>query len=145
MVVSRWTDKQKEVFLDLLAATGNVAASCRAMTATTASAHTARRHDPEFAAAWHAAVITGYDRLEAALLIKAGAALDDAEREMDAGEIDVELAMRLLKLHKGRARDGKSTRTRQFARASSSEVDAELSRRLMLMRRSLTRATRNDA
>lgn len=57
--------------------------------------HDRRRRDPAFAQAWRAAVLTGYDRIEAALIRRAL-----GQPDAPGAKLDVQLALALLTKHR---------------------------------------------
>lgn len=63
--------RQKEVFVEHLAETSNVAASARAAGVPANAMYRERRRHAEFAARWHEALCEGFARLEAELLSEA--------------------------------------------------------------------------
>lgn len=78
-----------ERFLEQLAATCNVAASARAVGACPGTFYRRRALDEGFAAAWRAAILAGYERLEEALLARA---LGDVQpTPFDPGAVAIEL------------------------------------------------------
>ena len=80
-------------FLQALAETSNVTQSAAAAEIAPSRAYKARREDPDFAAAWRAALVEGYDHLEMEVL--------GYLRSPDpARKLDVASATRLLTLHR---------------------------------------------
>ncbi|WP_282945933.1 MULTISPECIES: hypothetical protein [unclassified Sphingopyxis] len=63
--------RQKEIFLDALAESSNVAASARAAGVSANAMYRERRRNTGFAARWHEALCEGFARLEAELLSEA--------------------------------------------------------------------------
>jgi hypothetical protein len=93
-------------FLQALAETSNVTLSADKAGVAPSRAYKARREDPEFAAAWRAALVEGYDHLEMEALGYLRA--PDASRKFDVAS-----AIRLLTMHREtvaaeRARTGHS-------------------------------------
>lgn len=64
----QWNKRKQERFLAELAATCNVAASCRAVKMSDQSVYRLRQRSPEFRAGWEAALCEGYARLEMMML-----------------------------------------------------------------------------
>lgn len=145
----RWTEHQREAFLTNLSATCSVSAACAALEGSLSGVYYLRRTDPAFAAAWRTALQTGYDRLEEALLQRAGAATAAAEEALDAGKVDADFAIRLLALHHSRMKAQDSGRTRQqnhVQRATPEETDAALLRQVKIVERRLkAKAERENA
>lgn len=134
----RWTAAKRTAFLDLLAATGNIAATCRELDIWPSAAYKLRRTDTDFASAWTRAIRTGYDRLEAMLLAKAGAAAEDAEATVDAGAIDTALALQMLRLREARQRAqaaGTAKLQNRVKRATPEETDAAILKQLAVLDR----------
>jgi hypothetical protein len=136
-----WTIKRREMFLDRLAETLNVRASCRAAQIATSRVYEYRRANAEFAERWRAAVVAGYDRLEAALMVHAGIGVDDDGNSLP---FDAELALRLLGRHTARMQ-GKEVRHRggYIKQATAEETNAVILKKLALLdRRAQTAAAR---
>jgi hypothetical protein len=135
-----WTTRKRAIFLDHLAATCNVTASAAAAGLHWSGAYALRRRDTEFAAQWKAALAAGYARLEAMLIERATGtgplpeAGEDAAPPPDARDMDPELALSLLKMHragvKGRARSGG-----RLSRASREETIRKLAKLLSALKR----------
>jgi hypothetical protein len=109
----RWTKAMRAVFLDHLAATCNVKQAAWAIGVEPCSVYLLRRREPAFADAWGEALALGYEMLETQLVGHALAGGDpdgvlDNGADTRAGPITVELALKLLTLHRGR--DGKPRR-----------------------------------
>lgn len=80
-------------FLQALAASSNVAASAASIGASTSRVYKARREEPDFAAAWRAALNEGYEHLEMEVLAYLRG--NDPERKLDVAN-----ALRLLAAHR---------------------------------------------
>ena len=80
-------------FLQKLAETSNVTASAAAVGVATSRAYKTRREDARFAAAWHSALVEGYQHLE----MEALGFLRDPSPER---KFDIANALRLLAAHK---------------------------------------------
>ena len=80
-------------FLQKLAETSNVTASAAAVGVATSRAYKTRREDPKFAAAWHSALVEGYQHLE----MEALGFLRDPSPDR---KVDIANALRLLAAHK---------------------------------------------
>jgi hypothetical protein len=129
----RWTTKMRESFLDHLAATCNVKASAAFIGVDPVSVYALRRRDAKFADAWGEALALGHEMLETLLV---GQALSGDTGEMlncgaepRSGPVNVDLAMRLLTMH--RNAEGKPKRggpKRQFA--DPEETDKVLMKKL---------------
>lgn len=136
-----WTRQRREDFLNHLAATCNVALSCRAAGPCVSGAYALRRRDPAFAAQWRAALLTGYDRLEAALLEHATRALTAVEHdEIPTEPFDPRMAIQLLSIHEARMRAHEAGATRGGAkvrRATEAETDAAILKQLAALDRRL--------
>jgi hypothetical protein len=98
-----FTAERRQKFLDALAYSCNATAAAEHAGVAVTTPYRHRGEDPEFAAAWRAALDAGYDRLEALVLEHCGAgqALEpaDPERAAAAGTLpafDFERAMRVL-------------------------------------------------
>lgn len=133
-----WTRTRECAFLDHLAATCNVTAACKAASISVCVAYGRRRRDPVFAGAWRAALLTGYDVLEAKLLARAGAATDHALRGLDDDNFDAELALRLLTHHGSRMRaqaTGTAKPQNRVKRATPEETDAAILKQLAALDR----------
>lgn len=74
-----WTPERKALFLDRLAAHGNVRAACRQTGLSAESAYKLRRRDPLFARGWAAAVVLGRD---ASIQALAERAVEGVEEEI---------------------------------------------------------------
>jgi hypothetical protein len=66
-----WSARRERLFLETLAATSNVSASCKAAKVSDTSVYRRRSTDATFAAAWMAALCEGFARLEMELLHRA--------------------------------------------------------------------------
>lgn len=133
----RWTAKKKAAFLDHLAATCNVKAAAAVIGVDPASVYALRRHDLDFAAAWHDALEAGYAMLETQLVGHAlsggGARLIDNGATDLTGPIDVDLALRLLAAHKTRAADRPRRGGPPRQLASPDDTDAAILKKLRSM------------
>lgn len=140
-----WTVARRDAFLDHLAQTANVEASARAVGLSEHSAYMLRRRDPVFADAWHMALMTGYDRIEAALIRKAMGEPDAAAASAapgvvaPGGGIDLLLAMQLLSRHKPAVeRNAKAVRAQTIRAGRATAADA-LARKLDALARRVAR------
>jgi hypothetical protein len=142
-----WTKQRRKIFLDHLAATCNVTASATAAGLYWAGAYAWRRKDPEFAAQWQAALETGYARLEAMLVDRAAVgsgAPGDAEGVDAAGapppdpsQMDVALALHLLRIHRGPLRGRPLGTGKKIQRANKKETVQAVLKLLRVLRRRL--------
>ena len=104
-----WTAARRAVFLDHVAATCNIAASAEAVGLWPSSAYNLRRRDPDFAAQWHVALETGFDRLQAMLIERAMGPMTIAIGETptpDISKMDTELAFRLIEFNRKQVSGG---------------------------------------
>ena len=83
------------LFLDKLAETSNVTQAAKFAGANPSRAYKVRREEPDFARAWHAALVEGYEHLELDLLARLRAGEPKDGPRHDNGS-----ALRLLALHK---------------------------------------------
>lgn len=128
---NNWTVAKRATFLGQLAATCNVTKACEAVGMHPTGAYKLRLRDSVFAEQWHAALLTGYDRLEAALLQRAMDAVELPDGEPVDTAIDVRTAIDILKMH--HARQNIRPRTPKgpaVRRASEEETDAAILKQL---------------
>lgn len=123
----RWTEEAEAVFLDHLAASCNVLASCEAAGFGNYSVYKRRREDAAFAQRWQAALEQGYVRIEAALVRRAADALEGFAPDPDTPipTMTVEQAIKVLDRHRARveriSRSGRHwTRPRSLDEVSDS-------------------------
>lgn len=104
----------RSLFLDCLAETSNVSASAIAAGINTSRAYKVRRQEREFAHAWNAALLEGYEHLELETLhrLRMGTEKDDPK-------FDIANALRLLAIHK-------ETITRERAKSDTSSEETIL-------------------
>lgn len=117
----RWTKRRKQRFLERLAETYDMDAACAAAGLDWPTMCRLRGDDAEFAARWEAVIASGYDRIEAMLLRRAGAGLGDGAR---ADEADVALARELLRQRGGRKTGDPAAPRRTVARPSPNREQA---------------------
>lgn len=128
---NNWTPAKRAVFLDHLAATCNVTRSCEAAGMRANGAYGLRRVDPGFAEQWRAALLTGYDRLEEALIQHAMRGLSDVEHgEVPETPFDPAVAMALIKMHENRKQGLKKAGGPAVRRATEEETDAAILKQL---------------
>lgn len=138
--------KRRATFLTVLAATCNVRLAAERAGVTTTTAYRVRRMEPAFATLWREAIVAGYERLETALLARAmgtdskamaGFEFGDPEAVLPEGEIDADLALRLL--NRNRAKAEGSSRPARAGRhvATEAETNAALLKKLAVLRRQL--------
>lgn len=128
-----WADPgRRQAFIEALAGTLNVTTSCRELGLNLRGAYATRLNNPEFAAAWDAALEVGAARLRTAML--RGAA-EDFERALDriaAGEDapapDVKGAAVVLRALK--AADGKAGSAPPAVAVTTEALKDEIKRRL---------------
>lgn len=99
-----FTQSVRDKFLAKLAVTGNVKSAVDAAGVPGSTIYYHRLNDPVFAHQWRMALLAGYDRIELALIRRALGFKDepheDGESGERAGELDVELALKLLSRYK---------------------------------------------
>jgi hypothetical protein len=86
----KFTQGAREAFLAQLSVSANVRKAAEAAGIPGSTVYHHRLIDPAFAHQWRMALLAGYDRIELALIRRAMGLPDDA------GELDVDLAFRLL-------------------------------------------------
>jgi hypothetical protein len=138
-----WTQARRERFLDHVAATCNVREATEVVGLSQAGLYALRRRDPVFAEQWRMALLAGYDRLEAALVRTAIAALDGVAvgdpDKIVCQPVTVEQAIKLLDRHQAMI-GRRGTIPRDHARrATQEETDAMLLERLKAFKRRLER------
>lgn len=117
-----WTARKREIFLNHLRVTSNVAASARAAGMTEGSGHKLRARDPEFAAQWEAALREADTRLTGKLIVLAetgGKPLPEREDgeppEAPIEDFNADLALKILALNRqsqaGKKRGGPKPRS----------------------------------
>jgi hypothetical protein len=95
-----FTQKARETFLAELSLTANVQSAARAANVHANTFYHHRLNDAAFAHQWRMALLAGYDRLELALIRRALGFKDEPQDGEETGELDVELALRLLTRYK---------------------------------------------
>jgi len=140
--LKQWTPRAEARFLAALAATCNVKAACAAVGLSLASAYNHYHRWEGFAKRWDAALETGYDRLEMALIENAQRSLGvapDYPPDIPLQPMTFDEALRLLRLHTARVRGGRYRRgADQRGPISSDEVLRELRKRLAGKRRAIS-------
>ncbi|HEX8525776.1 hypothetical protein [Allosphingosinicella sp.] len=135
---AKFTAERKEIYLAYFAATCDSDEAARRAGVCDSTVYAHRRTDPEFAAAWAAALDQGYARLEAELarqrldaLKRFAAAIDKAQADPEAA-VEFERALKLRKRYDTRCgRPEPLVRARGGAqRPSFAEAVARLERRL---------------
>ncbi len=138
-----WGTTKQAAFLDHLAATCNVKMSARAVGSFSAVAYKTRRRDPSFAAAWDAALDTGYAALETMLIARAHDTLQRTVR-LPIGEtagvpgpndMTTEMAMKLLSAHRGTMNGKKNSSGGKFLMSSEDETNAAILKRLLVYKK----------
>ena len=123
----------RSAFLAALAETSNVTAAAEAAGVHPSRPYKVRRQEPEFAAAWHAALLEGYDALEIDVLhrLRFGEARD-ADRKFDNAT-----ALRLLAQHRETVVRERAMRENEDVAIVRASLDAKLAslRRQVLERR----------
>lgn len=136
-----WTKSRRAIFLDHLAATCNVTASAAAAGLHWSSAYALRRRDRAFAEQWSAALAAGYEGLEAMLIERAsggGAAppeTEDGPAPPDPASMDTELALHLIRQHRGTMQGRTRLPGSRVRAASREELTAAILRLLNVLRR----------
>lgn len=145
----RWSAGKEALFLEELAATGNVRGAAAVVGVSTTALYARKSRWPGFAERWRAALREGWERLDAALVLAATSTLDPAPdrapptatpREPalagpDGGPgMTIDQALILWKAHRAEAK-GDPDRRRPHGRAEPSmdEVRAEVLRRVRAM------------
>ncbi len=113
----------RELFLEQLAQSSNVAASARAAGVDVSTVYKARRNEKEFQAAWHNALCEGYDALEMDLLcrLREGQGKDQEDRKHDNAT-----AFRLLTIHREAVSKTKASRSSNDEKAIIAAINAKL-------------------
>ena len=123
----------RSAFLAALAETSNVTAAAEAAGVHPSRPYKVRRQEPEFAAAWHVALLEGYDALEIDVLhrLRFGEARD-ADRKFDNAT-----ALRLLAQHRETVVRERAMRENEDVAIVRASLDAKLDslRRQVLERR----------
>lgn len=123
----------RSAFLAALAETSNVTAAAEAAGVHPSRPYKVRRQEPDFAAAWHAALLEGYDALEIDVLhrLRFGEARD-ADRKFDNAT-----ALRLLAQHRETVVRERAMRENEDVAIVRASLDAKLAslRRQVLERR----------
>jgi len=144
----RWTRQMREAFLDHLAATCNVQESAAFIGVDPVSVYALRRKEPAFSDAWGKALALGYEMLETQLVGHALAG-DEGDTltngaEAAMGPISVNLAMRLLTLHRdasGKPRRGGA----RPHRATQEETDRAILAKLAQIEKRRAKEKAEDA
>jgi len=137
----RWSRALTGMFMDHLAATGDIKASARLIGIDAAQAYYRQRTCPAFAEAWDAAIEAGYRTVEVKLIGHVLAEGDPAASEDGISHFDWEQALRLMAVRDRRAA-GKVARggpARQVA--TRDETDRQILKQLA----SLARRKRSEA
>lgn len=96
-----WTDAIEEAFLDMLASTSNVRASCQAVGIGSDAVYRRRRNHPEFERKWDAALAQGYARLEMETVRAAAESIEGVSfTERAVGPVTADQAIKLIGLHR---------------------------------------------
>ena len=116
------TRRQKDVFVEALGETSNVAAAAARAGITRAQVYRLRREDPAFAARWYAALAEGYDNLEMELLahLRAGNAAKGARG------FDTATALRCLAAHRESVSREKGRRTLEQEQATIDTINRRI-------------------
>ena len=138
-----WTLAKRTAFLTELASSCNVRRATAAVGMAPTTAYKLRDREPAFARAWQAALLIGYERLEAALLARALEAVGEIdfealdERVALVEKMTVDQAIRILAQHRESVRLGQARGRRSSARhvATQEETDAALIKRIRIAER----------
>jgi hypothetical protein len=137
---TKWTEDVERDFLDMLATTCNVSASCAAAGICADTVYSRRREHPEFERRWNAALAQGYARLEIELVRAAAESVEGVTfQERAIGPVSAETAIKLIGMHRAAA-TGQGRRTSWNAKPPSIEQVLESIRR----RAAAIRAARKD-
>lgn len=129
------TRSRRSKFIKTLTETCSVVLAARAAGRTVATCYRWRGEDAGFAAGWDAALATGYDRLEAALLdyavtsIERGVEDSAATGTRSISHSDLQFAVGMLLRHRSADEDKKAAE-RRIPAATEAETDAALRRAL---------------
>jgi hypothetical protein len=128
----RWTEQAETVFLDHLAASCNVLASCEAAGFCNTTVYKRRREDAAFAQRWQAALEQGYLRIEMALVRRANEALEGFAPDADTPipVMTVEQAIKVLDRHRATVNGGPPSRRRWTRPRTLDEVSDSILRKL---------------
>jgi hypothetical protein len=144
-----WTMSDKAAFLDHLAVTCNVKASCAAIGKAENVAHAMHRRDPAFAEAWGHALHSGYATLEAMLIERARGSIPipigETKVTIDPGQMDTELALKLIDRHLKRLQGGAHKGMQPYKRVTEDKTNAALLKRLKALHRRLQKEAGNDS
>ncbi len=136
-----WTEARRREFLQLVAASCNIEASCAAVEMTKNGFYALRARDPAFSEQFRIAMLAGYERLETELLRKAiatvedGPICDDGRGEATAGQLTIDQAIRLLDRHKATLHGKGIANSEAQYRATQAETDAALIKGLDALKR----------
>jgi len=135
-----WTDAIEQDFLDHLATTSNVRASCEAAGIGSDAVYRRRREHPDFERKWDAALAQGYARLEMGVVCAAAESVEGITfTERAIGPVSADQAIKLIGLHRAAVK-GEGKRPGQRAKPPSIEQVLETVRR----RAAAIRAARKD-
>jgi hypothetical protein len=128
----RWTEVAEAAFLDHLAASCNVLASCEAAGFCNTSVYKRRREDAGFAQRWQAALEQGYLRIEMALVRRAADALEGFAPDPDTPipTMTVEQAIKVLDRHRATVEGGPRSKRNWTRPRSLDEVSESIMRKL---------------
>lgn len=125
----RWSQKKKDAFLDHLAATCNVKESAATAGVPLGSVYALRRKDARFLEQWGEALALGYEVLETRAVGHALAGGGRRIADQGFGEIDIDLALHLLQVHRN-ARGKPKRDGRPVMRATREETDRAILKKL---------------
>lgn len=125
-----WTPKKRETFLAQVAIDGCARSAAAAAGMPERSAYALRAREPEFDTAWTEAMRMHFDGLEAMLLRKAR-----GEAVPELGEVNVELALALLRQHRAALVNGPRKGGPRPRTASKAELIAALRKQLDAVKR----------
>ena len=128
----------RSLFLDFLAESSNVSQSAQKAGINPSRAYKVRREEPEFAAAWLAALWEGYTHLEMEVLRR----LREGDQSgLDDAKYDFASAIRLLAAHRENAVRAQA----QQRNVSAAEVRASINRKIEAIRLQLQEEKRREA
>lgn len=125
-----WSPSVERRFLETLAATCNVKASCEAIGLTQGSAYYHKRQWEDFRRGWEDALAIGFDRIEAALMEACDTEGVDFAVDTPIPPMEAFDAMQLLRLHRYEVRSVGKRSGPAPARPSEAQVLAELNKQL---------------
>ena len=139
----RWSAMLKGAFLDHLAATCDIAQSAARIGVPPLAIYHLRRRDAAFAEAWATALLAGYEMLETQLVglaLSGRGRVDGAATAAGAGPVDIDLAIRLLTMHRAATSSGATRGLVKRRRATAEETERTILQKLAQIERRAKRA-----